>query len=85
MVPENALAAIPAPAPYEYDARLPDLPPLTGEAKVDLATARRHLAELHRAGASGHTVVRLQAAAMDRLSRQAGADRILDRPAAPSP
>jgi [protein-PII] uridylyltransferase len=67
MAHENALAALPAPAPYEYDARLPDLPPLTGEAKLDLANARAHLAELHRAGASGHTVVRLQAAAMDRV------------------
>ena len=67
MLPENAAAAIPAPAPYEYDARLPELPPVTGDAKLDLAAARRHMEELHRAGASGHTVVRLQAAAMDRL------------------
>jgi [protein-PII] uridylyltransferase len=67
MMPENALAALPVPAPYEYEARLPELPPLTGDAKVDLAAARAHLAALHRAGGSGHTVVRLQAAAMDRL------------------
>jgi [protein-PII] uridylyltransferase len=67
VIPENALAAIPAPAPYEYEARLPELPPLSGDAKADLAAARDHLELLHRSGASGHTVVRLQAAAMDRL------------------
>jgi [protein-PII] uridylyltransferase len=67
MLQEPTLAALPAPAPYEYESRLPDLPPLTGDTKVDLAAARAHLAELHRAGASGHTVVRLQAAAMDRI------------------
>jgi [protein-PII] uridylyltransferase len=67
MLHETALAALPAPAPYEYDSRLPELPPLTGDARADLAAARRHLSELHRAGASGHTVVRLQAAAMDRI------------------
>ena len=67
VIPDPALAAIPAPAPYEYEARLPELPPVTGDAKADLAAARAYLEELHRAGASGHTVVRLQAAAMDRL------------------
>jgi [protein-PII] uridylyltransferase len=67
MASENALAALPVPAPYEFDARLPELPPLTGDARADLARARKHLEELHRAGASGHTVVRLQAAGMDRL------------------
>jgi [protein-PII] uridylyltransferase len=67
VLPDNALAAIPAPAPYEYEARLPELPPVTGDAKADLGAARKYLEELHRAGASGHTVVRLQAAAMDRL------------------
>jgi [protein-PII] uridylyltransferase len=60
-------ARLPKPRPYEYEARLPQLPPLTGDAKTDLAAARSFLLELHRGGASGHTVVRLQSAAMDRL------------------
>jgi [protein-PII] uridylyltransferase len=64
---ENALAALPVPAPYEYESRLPELPPLTGDARADLARARKHLEDLHRAGGSGHTVVRLQAAATDRI------------------
>ena len=67
MPAENALAALPAPAPYEYESRLPELPPLTGDARADMARTRKHLEDLHRAGASGHTVVRLQAAAMDRI------------------
>jgi [protein-PII] uridylyltransferase len=87
MLPANALAALPAPAPYEYDARLPDLPPVTGEAKADLAAARAYLEQLHRAGASGHTVVRLQAAAMDRiletLFERACAAAAMDHPESP--
>ncbi len=64
---DTGLATLPAPRPYEYEERLPDLPPLTGDARADLAAARRHLEELHRGGASGHTVVRLQSAATDRI------------------
>jgi [protein-PII] uridylyltransferase len=61
------IASLPKPAPYEYEARLPQLPALTGDPKADLAAARRFCEELHRAGASGHTVVRLQSAGMDRI------------------
>src|SRR5919197_1204050 len=67
LLPETSLASLPKPAPYEYEARLPQLPPLTGDPKCDLAAGRKQLEDLHRAGASGHTVVRLQSAAMDRV------------------
>jgi [protein-PII] uridylyltransferase len=67
LLPETSLARLPTPAPYEFDARLPQLPPLTGDPKADLAASRSQLEELHRGGASGHTIVRLQSAAMDRV------------------
>lgn len=67
MVPEASLASLPKPAPYEYEARLPELPPLSGDPRADLAAGRAFVADLHRRGASGHTVVRLQSAAMDRV------------------
>jgi len=63
----SGIARLPAPRPYEYEQRLADLPPLTGDARADVAAARAHLEALHRSGASGHTVVRLQSAAMDRV------------------
>jgi [protein-PII] uridylyltransferase len=66
-VQEAPVVALPKPAPYEYEARLPQLPALTGEPKADLAASRKFVEELHRQGASGHTVVRLQSAAMDRV------------------
>lgn len=58
---------LPTPAPYQFRERLPDLPPLSGDAKVDLAARRGFAEALHRAGASGRTIVRLQSAAMDEL------------------
>jgi [protein-PII] uridylyltransferase len=61
------IASLPKPAPYEYEERLPQLPALSGDLKADLAAGRRFAEELHRGGASGHTVVRLQSAAMDRV------------------
>jgi len=67
LLPDAPIASLPKPAPYEYEARLPQLPALTGDPKADLAAGRGFLAELHRQGASGHTVVRLQSAAMDRV------------------
>ena len=67
ILPEAIPATLPQPAPYEYDQRLPHLPPLTGDPKADLAAGRAFVEELHRAGASGHTVVRLQSAATDRV------------------
>ena len=66
-ITDAPIASLPKPAPYEYEARLPELPPVTGDPKADLAASRKYLAELHRQGASGHTVVRLQSAAMDRV------------------
>ncbi|WP_242344038.1 [protein-PII] uridylyltransferase [Anaeromyxobacter terrae] len=58
---------LPAAAPFEFEARLAELPPLTGDVKADFAAQRRFVEEVHRAGGSGHTVVRLQSAAMDRI------------------
>ncbi|HUL60724.1 MAG TPA: [protein-PII] uridylyltransferase [Anaeromyxobacteraceae bacterium] len=60
-------ASLPAAAPYEYEARLAELPPLAGSPKADFAAQRRFVEEVHRGGGSGHTVVRLQSAAMDRI------------------
>ncbi len=63
----SSAAVLPQPPPYELERRLPELPPLTGDLKADLAAGRRFVEDLHRGGASGHTVVRLQSAAMDRI------------------
>ena len=63
----HALTSLPAAAPYELEAKLEHLPPLTGDPKADFTAQRRYVEEVHRAGASGHTVVRLQSAAMDRV------------------
>ncbi len=60
-------AALPAAAPYELEAKLKELPALTGDPKADFAAQRRFVEQVHRSGASGHTVVRLAAAAMDRV------------------
>jgi [protein-PII] uridylyltransferase len=67
LAPETTHAVLPQAAPYELEARLKDLPPLTGDVKADFAAQRKYIADVHRAGASGHTVVRLQSAAMDRI------------------
>ncbi|OFX20501.1 MAG: [protein-PII] uridylyltransferase [Anaeromyxobacter sp. RBG_16_69_14] len=66
-LPDSPMASLPKPAPYEYEARLPHLPAMSGDPKADLAASRKFVEGLHRRGASGHTVVRLQSAAMDRL------------------
>ena len=63
----HALTSLPAAAPYELEAKLEHLPPLTGDPKADFTAQRRYVEEVHRAGGSGHTVVRLQSAAMDRI------------------
>jgi [protein-PII] uridylyltransferase len=67
MLAPDAHTSLPTAAPYEYEARLPDLPPLRGDARADHAAQRAVIEQIHRAGASGQTVVRLQSAAMDRL------------------
>ena len=59
--------SLPVAAPYDYEAKLRDLPPLTGDPRADFAAQRKFIADVHRAGASGQTVVRLQSAAMDRI------------------
>jgi len=59
--------SLPVAAPYQLDEKLPGLPPQSGEVKADFIAQRRYVEEVHRAGGSGHTVVRLQAAAMDRI------------------
>ena len=64
--PPEALTSLPAAAPYELEAKLAGLPPLTGDPQADHAAQRAYVEEVHRAGASGHTVVRLASAAMDR-------------------
>jgi len=67
LVQDASFAKLPKAAPYEYEAKLQQLPPITGDVRADFAVQRRFIEEVHRAGASGHTVVRLAAAAMDRI------------------
>jgi len=81
------ITSLPAAAPYEYEARFAELPPLSGDPRADHAAHRRFIEEVHRAGASGRTVVRLQSAAMDRLVGmlwdRAVAEAAASHPAAP--
>jgi [protein-PII] uridylyltransferase len=58
---------LPVAAPYEYESKLRELPALTGDPRADFAAGRRFVEEVHRSGGSGHTVVRLQSAATDRV------------------
>ncbi len=67
MLVSQALTGLPAAAPYEFEARLAELPQASGDPRADRATHRKWIEELHRSGASGQTIVRLQSAAMDRL------------------
>jgi [protein-PII] uridylyltransferase len=86
-LPDTQHISLPPAAPYEYETRLRELPPLTGDAKADFAGQRKFIADVHRAGGSGQTVVRLQSAAMDRivvaLWERALAEAGKDRPASP--
>jgi [protein-PII] uridylyltransferase len=63
----DAQPSLPTPPPYQFEERLAELAPLTGDAKSDLAALRRLVERTHAGGASGQTVVRLQSAGMDRL------------------
>jgi [protein-PII] uridylyltransferase len=65
--PPAALTSLPAAAPFEFETKVQELPPLTGDVKADFAAQRRFVEDVHRGGGSGHTVVRLQSAAMDRI------------------
>ncbi len=67
MLATESLTALPRAAPYQFEDRLRELPPLTGDARADHAALRAFVERAHREGASGHTVVRLQSAAMDRM------------------
>jgi [protein-PII] uridylyltransferase len=79
--------SLPDPPPYQFEALLLELPPLSGDAKADLAAVRQLVERVHRGGASGQTVVRLLSAAMDRLVEalwiKAGAEADQVHPASP--
>jgi len=66
LVQDASFTKLPKTAPYEFEAKLRELPPPTGDVRADYAAQRKFVEEVHRAGGSGHTVVRLAAAAMDR-------------------
>jgi len=66
LVQDSSFTKLPKAAPYEYEAKLQELPPPTGDIRADHQALRRFVEEVHRQGGSGHTVVRLQSAAMDR-------------------
>jgi [protein-PII] uridylyltransferase len=67
LVQDTSSAKLPRAAPYEFESRLESMPPLTGNGRSDFDTLRGYVEGVHRAGGSGHTVVRLQSAAMDRI------------------
>src|SRR5512142_1499469 len=67
MPPPDALTSLPAYPAFEFESRVQELPPLTGDARADFLAGRKFVEEVHRAGGSGHTVVRLQSAATDRV------------------
>ena len=67
MPPPDALTSLPAYPAFEFESRVQELPPLTGDPRADFLAGRRFVEDVHRAGGSGHTVVRLQSAAMDRM------------------
>jgi [protein-PII] uridylyltransferase len=70
MPPPDALTSLPAYPAFEFETRVQELPPLTGDPKADFAAGRKFVEEVHRAGGSGHTVVRLQSAMTDRIVDQ---------------
>lgn len=65
--PPEVFTGLPDAAPFEFETRVQGLPPVTGDVKADWAASRRFVEEVHRAGGSGHTVVRLASAALDRV------------------
>ncbi len=67
MPPPDVFTSLPDAAPFEFETRVQGLPPLTGDVRADWAASRRYVEEVHRAGGSGHTVVRLLSAVMDRI------------------
>ena len=67
MPPPDALTSLPAYPAFEFETRVQELPPLVGDARADFSAGRSFVEEVHRSGGSGHTVVRLQSAATDRV------------------
>src|SRR5512142_2153514 len=67
MPPPDALTSLPAYPAFEFETRVQELPDLTGDPRADFAAGRAFVEAVHRAGGSGHTVVRLQSAATDRV------------------
>ncbi len=67
LVQDASFAKLPKAAPYEFESRLEAMPPLTGDVRSDFTALRGYVESVHRAGGSGHTVVRLMSAAMDRV------------------
>ena len=67
MPPPDALTSLPAYPAFEFETRIQELPPLTGDPRADFEAGRKFVEDVHRAGGSGHTVVRLQSAMTDRI------------------
>jgi [protein-PII] uridylyltransferase len=67
LVQDASFAKLPKAAPYEFESRLEGIPPLTGDIRADFVALRGYVEGVHLAGGSGHTVVRLLSAAMDRI------------------
>ena len=67
MPPPDALTSLPAYPAFEFESRVQELPLLTGDSRTDFLAGRKFVEEVHRSGGSGHTVVRLQSAATDRI------------------
>ena len=67
LVQDASFAKLPKAAPYEFESRLESMPPLTGDVRSDFASLRGFVEGVHVGGGSGHTVVRLLSAAMDRI------------------
>jgi [protein-PII] uridylyltransferase len=67
MPPPDALIRLPDYPAFEFETRVQELPPLTRDPRADFLAGRKFVEEVHRAGGSGHTVVRLQSAATDRV------------------
>ena len=67
LVQDASFAKLPKSAPYEFESRLEGIPQLTGDVRGDFLSLRGYVEGVHLAGGSGHTVVRLLSAAMDRI------------------
>jgi [protein-PII] uridylyltransferase len=66
-MPSSVPSVFPEFVPFQREEQVKLLAPLTGNVKADFQAQRKVVEELHRSGASGHAVVRLQSFAMDRI------------------